>query len=204
MRRILLISLALFGLSTAFAAGTASAALPVPPVSSEDMVLGKADAPITVIEYASLTCPHCADFENNTWPLVKKNWIDTGKIRYVFRDFPLDGLAARAEILAHCGGPTRFFAFIETLYATQDSWATDKDPMAALKRIGLLGGLPGDKFDVCQNDTMLQEKIVAIRQGGEDAGVDATPSFFINGKLTTGAMSYDDFAKLLTDAGKGS
>jgi protein-disulfide isomerase len=203
MRRILLMSLALFGLFALIEAGPAVAA-PVPPVTGADMVMGKADAPITVIEYASLTCPHCADFEQNTWPKVKQNWVDTGKVRYVFRDFPLDGLAARAEILAHCAGPVRFFSFIESLYDNQTVWATDSDPMAALKRMGLLGGVSSEKFDACQNDQTLQQQIVATRQGGEDAGVNATPSFFINGKLVTGALPYDDFAKALGDAAKGS
>jgi len=219
MRRILLLLTFILGVSVLGAQPTRAAGPvatpagppdapaatgPVAPIGPGDMVLGKADAPITIIEYASLTCPHCADFEVHTWPQLRKDWIDTGKAKYVFRDFPLDGLALRAAILARCAPPERFYPFIEALYSNQMLWATSDDPMAALQRIGLMGGVPASKFQACEADPAMQQKVVASRQAGESAGVEATPTFFINGNKITGALPYDDFQKALAAAAKGS
>src|SRR6185312_15839778 len=117
-------------------APTARAADQAPPPTPQDHVLGKADAPITITEYASLTCPHCAEFDRDTLPKIKKNWIDTGKAKLVYRDFPLDQLALRAAMLARCAPPDRYFAFINTLFQSQDTWARSSDPEQALERIG--------------------------------------------------------------------
>jgi protein-disulfide isomerase len=203
MRRILLFLVAIFSVGFMLSQ-PARAATAVPPITASDIVLGKSDAPITIIEYASLTCPHCAEFEQATWPELRRDWIDTGKARYVFRDFPLDGLALRAAILARCAPANRFYPFIETLYANQTMWAMAEDPMAALQRIGLMGGVPAAKFQACEADASLQQTVVASRQAGENAGVDATPTFFINGTKVTGALPYSDFQKALGEAAKGS
>ena len=112
-----------------------------------DMVVGSDDAPVTIIEYASMTCPHCADFHLNTYGKLKEAYIDTGKVRLVFREFPLDGLALQASMLARCAGPKRFFAFIDVLFTQQAGWARASDPMSALARIGRLGGVGAKKFE---------------------------------------------------------
>jgi protein-disulfide isomerase len=174
----------------------------VPPISDEDVVLGKPDAPVTIIEYASLSCPHCAEFEALTWPQVKKEWIETGKARYVFRDFPLNGPAFRASLLARCAARAEFYPFIEELYANQASWVFDDEAatMNALQRIGVVGGVSADRFAACQQDKTLQAKISASEAAAQQAGVDSTPTFFINGTKVAGAMAYSDFVKPLQAA----
>jgi protein-disulfide isomerase len=172
----------------------------VPTASPEDHVLGKADAPITIIEYASLTCPHCAEFERDTLPKIKEAWIDTGKAKLIFRDFPLDGLALRAAMLARCAPPERYFAFIDTLFQSQATWArNDWEP--ALGRIGKLGGVSDEQFQKCMKDDSLGNAVVAMRSAASDQyGVDSTPTFFVNGTKLVGAQSYAAFEKALTAA----
>ena len=174
----------------------------VPPITDEDVVLGRADAPVTIIEYASLSCPHCAEFEIATWPQVKKDWIETGKAKYVFRDFPLNGPAFRGSLLARCAARAEFYPFIEELYANQNSWVFDDEAatMNALQRIGVVGGVSADRFAACENDKVLQAKIAASESAAQQAGVDSTPTFFVNGTKVAGAMAYSDFAKALQTA----
>ena len=114
-----------------------------------DRVLGKADAPITIIEYASLTCPHCADFDKEVLPELKTKYIETGKAKLVYRDFPLDQWAMRAAMLARCAPADKYFSFIDVLFQNQITWATAKDPMAALEKIGKLGGVSSEQFNAC-------------------------------------------------------
>jgi protein-disulfide isomerase len=187
------------------AASAASA--PSPPVtvtlSSDDRLLGNQDAPITIIEYASLTCPHCAAFEKETLPEIKKQWIDTGKAKLVFRDFPLDGSAIKASLLARCAPPERFYGFIDVLFGSQESWAREADPTASLARIAKLGGMDDDQFHSCMADDALQNKILASRlQGEKEFGVGSTPTFFINGRKLVGAEPYDKFDEALKAASK--
>ena len=174
----------------------------VPPITDDDVVLGKADAPVTIIEYASLSCPHCAEFEGETWPQVKKNWIETGKAKYVFRDFPLNGPAFRGSLLARCAVRAEFYPFIEELYANQNTWVFDDEAatLNALQRIGVVGGVSADRFAACQADKALQSKIAASESAGQAAGVDSTPTFFINGTKVAGALAYSDFNKALQTA----
>lgn len=169
-------------------------------VQPSDHVMGDPKAPITVIEYASMTCPHCADFAANTLPEVKKQFIDTGKVKWVFRDFPLDQYAVRGSMLAECGGNDRYFALIEILFGAQRNWIRINDmdgTIAELGKIGRLAGISEADFKACMSNQALLNAIVAERQGGEQLGVDSTPTFFINGKKTAGAMPFDEFAKLL-------
>ena len=176
-----------------------------PTPSASDIMLGKADAPITVIEYASLTCPHCADFDENTFPEVKKNWIDTGKVKWIFRDFPLNQVAAKASMVAHCAPRSEFFTFLDVLFKNQANWATnDNDQlMKALQRYASLGGISEDKFKSCMADQALYDSILNSQLvAGRDYGVDSTPTFFINGKKVEppGFMPYDEFEKHLAAA----
>src|SRR6185437_4453990 len=127
----------------------------------DDRVLGKADAPVTMFEFFSLTCPHCAEFEAETYPLVKKNWVDTGKAKIVYRDYPLDQNALKAAMVARCAPPDRYAAFVEVLFQQQSVWGVQRDPTEALKKIAALGGLGAAQFDKCINDEALQKSIVA-------------------------------------------
>lgn len=207
MHRILLIALASFAtLAQAQAAAPATAAVEVAAapagVRPDDVVLGKADAKITVIEYASLTCPHCADFETKTFPKVQKDWIDSGKVRWVFRDFPFDPVALKAHVIAHCGGPDKFYGLIEVFYAQQRNWyRPDADAsVAELTKLTKFAGVSDAQVKACLADTKLSTLVVTNRQSGDDAGVDSTPTFFINGSKSTGFKEYDEFQKLLADA----
>jgi protein-disulfide isomerase len=170
----------------------------VPSVQPGDRVLGKADAPITIFEYFSLTCPHCAEFEQDDYPKLKAQWIDTGKAKIVYRDYPLDRNALKAAMVARCAPPDHYAAFVQVLFQTQMDWGMNADPTQALKRIALLGGISEDKFNQCINDDALSKKIVAEEYAAQkDYGVDSTPTFFINGKKVVGALPYDDFVKEL-------
>jgi protein-disulfide isomerase len=160
--------------------------------------LGNDKASVTMIEYASLTCPHCAAFENDTFPGFKAKYVDTGKVHYVYRDFPLDQLAVRAAMMARCADPDQYFGFVQVLFKQQDNWAAAQDPMAALARIGLLGGMSKDQFDACMANKDLLDGILRVRQDAQvNLKVDSTPTFFINGVKYAGDMSLDDLSKIL-------
>ena len=199
MRRILLMSVS----AIAFGLGSAAAG-PLAPIGADDQVLGSATAPVTVVEYASLTCPHCGRWETEVFPQVRKEWIDTGKIRFVFRDFPLDGSALKAAQLAHCTGDQRFWGFLQAEFGNQAVWARNADPTDELVKIAKLGGVSEAKARACMADDNMAKAIIGSRTVGTDAGVKATPTFFFNGKLIEGEIPYDDFVKDLHDAGAGS
>ena len=172
-----------------------------PSVTSEDHVLGKADAPVTIIEYASLTCPHCAAFDRDTLPKVKENWINTGKAKLVFRDFPLDGWALRAAMVARCAPPERYYGFIDALFQEQNVWARATNPEAALGRLAKLGGISDEKFQGCMKDEKLADAVTSSRLAAEkEYGVESTPTFFVNGTKLVGEQSYADFEKALIAA----
>ncbi len=162
-----------------------------------ERVIGKADAPITITEYASLTCPHCARFHKETLPKIKAAYIDTGKAKLVYRDFPFDGLALRAAALARCAPQERYFAVLDTLFQQQETWSRAKDPLAAIGNIGKLAGMSQATVDACFKDTKLMDSIVQIRLDGEKQGVDSTPTFLIGGKKISGAQPFEEFDKLL-------
>ena len=168
-------------------------------IGKDDRILGKPDAPITIVEYASLTCPHCAHFTNEILPEIKKKWIDTGKAKLVLRDFPLDGMAVRAAMIARCAPPDRFYAYIDTFFANQTNWATASDSQAALGRLAELGGMSKESVDKCLKDNALENQILQSRlTASKQLGVDATPTFFVNGTKFTGAPTVEEFDKLLT------
>ncbi len=194
-------------LAALLAAGAVWAAVParadVPQIQPDDRILGKADAPITIFEFFSLTCPHCAEFAVDSFPKLKAEWIDTGKAKMVFRDYPLDRNALKAAMVARCAPPDRYPAFVETLFQQQANWAVDNDPTPELRRIALLGGITGAQFDKCINDDALSKSIVAGEyEAQKKYGVNSTPTFFINGKKVVGALPYDAFVKELE--GKGA
>jgi protein-disulfide isomerase len=174
----------------------AALAQTVPQTATAPRVLGSPDAPVEVIEYASLTCHHCASFHNDVLPQVKKELIDTGKVRLVYRDFPLDRVALEAAILARCLPPERYFPVLSILFSKQDDWSHAKDPVEPLARIGTLAGLSRPTYDACRADKALQDSIVQSRFEGENKhGVESTPSFVIGGKTYKGVLAFDAFKK---------
>jgi protein-disulfide isomerase len=164
-----------------------------------DLVLGKADAPITVVEYASMTCGHCAAFHNKVLPALKEKYIDTGKMRLVFREFPLDKVAAAASMLARCAGGDKSFPLISALFHTQESWAFVKqgaDPRPELLKVAKQAGFNEESFNKCINDQKMLDDIAAIRARAADTfGVNSTPTFFINGKKLATAPTVEEFDK---------
>ncbi len=201
MRKIWLAfaAIALFGGMISVAAPARAADVPQP--TADDRGIGKADAPITIFEFFSLTCPHCADFEEHAYPPLKKDWVDTGKARIIYRDYPLDQNALKAAMVARCAPPERYAAFVEVLFQQQMVWGVQRDPTDALKKIAALGGIPGDKFDKCINDDDLSKSIVASEyEAQQKYGVDSTPTFFVNGKKVVGAVPYEDLVKELQKA----
>jgi protein-disulfide isomerase len=160
-----------------------------------EMVMGNEKAPITVIEYASMTCPHCAHFSEATFPELKKRYIDTGKVRFMFREFPLDQLAAAGFILARCAGPDKYFALIETLFAQQRDWVVQK-PLAPLMAIAKQAGLSQQAFETCLDNREMLEGLEKVRnQAAEKFGVNATPTFFVNGKRLSGSLTIEEMEK---------
>jgi protein-disulfide isomerase len=153
-----------------------------------DLVLGKADAPVTIVEYASLTCSHCANFHNNVYPALKEKYIDTGKVRFVLREFPLDNLAAGAAMLARCAGGDATQAMIGVLFKTQEKWAFVRgSAVPELFKLAQQAGFTQERFDSCLNDKPTLNLIVSARdKASKDFGVNSTPTFFINGKRLKG------------------
>lgn len=168
----------------------------------EDISMGKEDAPFVIVEYASMTCPHCAHFYTEVFPQVKEKYIDTGKARFIFREFPLDGLAVAASMLARCSGDDRFYPMIDGLFETQETWAVPgEDGKEKLGLIAKQAGFSQEAFEKCLADKKLFDKIVAVRKKAhEEYGVDATPSFFINGKRLKG-VGIDDFEAAIEGTG---
>lgn len=162
-----------------------------------DLVIGNAEAPITVVEYASMTCGHCANFHTKIFPTLKEKYVDTGKARFIMREFPLDNLAAAASMLARCAGEGKTFPLISVLFAKQDDWAFVKgDPRPELLKFAKQAGFTQESFEKCLTDQKLLDDISAVRTRGSDTfGVNATPTFFINGKKLNGGGSVDDFEK---------
>ncbi len=168
------------------AAPAKDAGAPLAESALPDMALGKEDAPVTIVEYSSLTCPHCAHFHRDVMPQLKSEYIDTGKVRFIQREFPLNNAALAGSVLARCVDPTRFFAFTDLLFAKQEDWAFKEDAFQPLKLYAKQAGLTDADFAKCIDDESLQKKILAVRERGEKEGVRGTPTFFINGKIFNG------------------
>lgn len=162
----------------------------------DDVVMGSPTAPVTMIEYASMTCPHCAHFTVDTFPKLKEKYIDTGKVRYIMREYPLDGLAAAAFMLARCAGPDKFYPMIEALFAEQKQWAGVKEPLPPLLAIAKQAGFTEASFQACIHDKELLDKIQQVRNRAQQKfKVEATPTFYINGERFSGALTIDEIDK---------
>ncbi len=164
----------------------------------EEIFLGNKDAKIVVIEYASMTCSHCANFHKEVYPKIKKNYIDTNKIKFIFRDFPLDKQALFGSVLAKCAPKEKYFDFVKLILSTQKKWITNDDTFIdKLKNIGKLAGLTESKINNCFKDEQIVDNIINIRTFAERKyNISSTPSFIINNKKYS-AMSYENFEKII-------
>ena len=178
-------------------AQSASAALVAKPVSLPDMAIGPVKASVTITEYASMSCPHCAAFEQNVFPMLKSKYIDTGQVRFVFREFPLDINAAAASMLARCianDDAGKYFGAIDMLFKQQNQLMTQTKE--TLERIGKQAGLSDQAVEACVKDQALLDKLSADAKFANEAlKVDATPTLFINGEMLKGAMSFEELDK---------
>ena len=169
-------------------------------LADNDKVLGSAEAPITIIEYASLTCPHCASFHAKTLPTVKSDWIDTGQAKLVYRDFPLDGAALAAAAIAHCAPSDRYFAMLGLFFERQKEWAVEDAWRERLTQLAGVAGMDKAAVDSCLADEARKNEIVKRAEEGQAKyAIDATPSFVINGRKVSGALPLNEFVKVLQD-----
>jgi protein-disulfide isomerase len=161
--------------------------------------LGEATAPNTIIEYSSMTCPHCARLHKDVLPDLKSKYVDTGKVRYIIREFPLDNLAFAAFMVARCAGPEKYFPVVEMLYANQDEWAFGEgDAVERLYKMAQQAGFSREEYEKCLKDQKLLDGIAAVRQrASEKLGVSSTPTLFVNGQKLKGATTLEDVEKLL-------
>ena len=172
------------------------------PNALPDIVEGKADAPITIVEYASMTCSHCAAFHRDVYPALKKNYIDTGKVKFILREFPLDPLATAAFMLARNAGDKRS-AVVDLLFAQQKNWAFVDKPLDGLANVLKQTGLGQEKFEETLKDQQLYENVSKVRdRAAEKFGINSTPTFFINGDKYNGEIPEADLEKILTGKAK--
>jgi protein-disulfide isomerase len=172
-----------------------------PGATGDIAVLGSMTAPVTIIEYASLTCPHCADFAVKTFPEVKTRYIDTGKVRFIFREFPLDPLAGAGFMLARCAGKDKYMDVVEALFAKQKDWVV-RQPMVPLQNLVKPFGFTDDSFKACLHNSDVLADVQAVATRGMAFGVHATPTFFVNGKELVGDQPIDVLTQAIDAAEK--
>ncbi|MFC3691006.1 DsbA family protein [Chenggangzhangella methanolivorans] len=159
---------------------------------------GKDDAPVTMIEYASTTCGHCAQFALNTFPKIKAEYVDTGKLRFILREFPLDPLSAAGFMIARCAGDDKYFAVVDLLFKEQKQWAYADKPVEGLQNLVRQIGMSQQSFEQCLSNQEILDGVNWVRsRAAEKFGVNSTPTFFINGKIQRGAVSFEDFKKII-------
>jgi len=188
------------GLTAPPASAQAAAALPALSDLLAERVLGDPKAPVTILDYSSMTCPHCATFHAEVLPKIKESYIDTGKVKLVFRDFPFDKAALSASMLAHCAPAERYFPLTDVLFKSQGQWSRAADPAKALAQYGKLAGMSQETIDACFANTALADGILNSRMVGQNQHkVEATPTFILNdGKeRVEGAQSFEVFAKAI-------
>ena len=177
-------------------AATSSALLQ--PGSLGDKIIGKDDAPVTIVEYASLTCSHCANFHEKTFPALKEKYIDTGKVKLIFREFPLDPLSTAASMMARCSTEQRYFPLVSVLFQQQRQWAGSDKPLDELLAIARQAGFTQESFEACLKDKKIYDGLnEAKMRGAEVHGVNSTPTFFINGEIRRGDMSIEEIDKVM-------
>jgi protein-disulfide isomerase len=167
------------------------------PGALPDKSFGAEDAPVTVIEYASLTCPHCRTFHVDIWPAFKEKYVDTGQVRFIMREFPFDPRSTAGFMLARCVGDDKWYATIDLLYRTQDSWARVSDGSNAMKSVMGMTGMDDASFEACLQDEELAQQVQSVAEAGRGFGVDSTPTFFVNGQMHKGVLSLERFGEIV-------
>ncbi|MER8865485.1 DsbA family protein [Mesorhizobium sp. M0751] len=179
------------------AQGTVDMAALLKPGALPDMQLGKDDAKVTIVEYASMTCPHCAHFAETTFPELKTKYIDTGKARYILREFPFDPSAEAGFMLARCS-KDNYFPMVDVLFRQQANWVGVNNTKDALLQIAKLAGFTQESFEACLTDQKLLDDVRSVqKRGADEFKVDSTPTFFINGKTYKGAMSIAEMSAII-------
>jgi protein-disulfide isomerase len=164
------------------------------PGALPDKTFGADDAPVTIIEYASLTCPHCRTFHIDVWPGLKEKYVDTGKVRFIMREFPFDPRSTAGFMLARCAGDEKWYPTLDLLYRTQETWARVSDGTGAMKSVMGMTGMDEAAFEACLQNEELMQQVQAVAEVGRGFGVDSTPTFFVNGKMYKGALSVAQFS----------
>jgi protein-disulfide isomerase len=178
-------------------AGSVDMAKLLEPGALPDIVLGNADAPVTIVEYASMTCPHCASFHEQTLPALKTKYIDTGKAKLILREFPFDPRAEAGFMLARCS-KDRYYAMVDVLFKQQRNWAAVENAREALLQIARLAGFSQESFEACLTDQKLLEDVRAVqKRGADEFNITSTPTFFINGNTYKGALSIEDMSAII-------
>ncbi len=163
-----------------------------------ELIYGNASAPVTMVEYASLSCSHCGNFHKSVFPVLKKQYIDSGKVRFIFRSFPLNLSALKAAVLVACAPDEKKSAFINVLFKTQDDWAYEREFQNKIKTIATLGGLSEEAFNACMANQGIEDSIVASRLlAARQLAVSSTPTFFINGVKFEGERTVPGFAQAI-------
>lgn len=179
------------------AQGSVDVAKLMEPGALPEKSLGEENAPVTIVEYASTTCGHCGSFHRNTFPELKKKYIDTGKVRLILREFPFDPRAEAGFMLARCS-EDKYFAMTDVLFKQQDQWVPVQDARSALLQIARLAGFSQESFEACLTNDKLLADVRSVKSRGEtEFGVDSTPTFFINGSKYAGAMSIDEMSAII-------
>jgi protein-disulfide isomerase len=173
-------------------------------VADTDYTLGKADAPITFIEYASMTCPHCAQFSTDVLPKLKEQYVDKGYVRYVFREFPLDRVALTASVVGRCLQKDAYIPYVELMYSELMTWVRSEDPRNALKEMARRAGMSGDEFEKCLSTDADAKRVLAVQQKAmKDYCVGGTPTFLVNGKvIASGEILWSTLDEKLREAAK--
>ena len=154
--------------------------------------IGTEEANIEIIEFASLTCGHCAKFHNEVFPKIKKEFIDTGKVSFIYQDFPLDKFALKASVIARCSGEKKFFSFLKVLYSKQKDWTRTEDPFRSLLKIAKLGGLKNEEIKVCVGNKSIEDGILKQRlNASKKFDIKATPTLYINGEKYDGDLTFE-------------
>jgi protein-disulfide isomerase len=168
------------------------------PGTLPDKALGDANAPVKIVEYMSMTCPHCANFHNNTFDKIKEKYIDSGKVYFIIREFPFDPRAAAAFMLARCAPENQYYPFVSMLFKQQQTWATAQDARGALLQMSKLAGFSQESFEAClTNQKLLDDVNATMQRGAGEFGVNSTPTFIINGKKYAGDMSLETMSALI-------
>ena len=168
-------------------------------IGKTDLIIGNESAPVTIIEYSSLTCPHCSDFHKKVLPIIKREFVETNKVRLVYRDFPLDQWALRASIIARCAGPERRYRFIQTFFLQQEQW-TSGDPAAGLVALAKFGGLTTSSLEKCLSDKQMIDSVIKERLAAtKQFNIRSTPTIIVNGDLYSGGLDIEQLRSVIEE-----